>query len=119
MIPISSRARKAGRLHVFDLDVETHVRHCVAIPGGMCPISRNPIRGTLDVQYTALVALEVVSLHALVEQAQDNGPKTFEAWAAHVARTIAAAVEAPVSYTATAIVHPGEQMLEVSACVSI
>lgn len=119
MIPISNRARQSGVLHVFDLPHTLTIGHVLEIPSSMCPRSGNPLRGTIELEYAACVAVEVVSLHQLVQRAQDESPKTFEGWCAYVAGEVALAVGAPVRYSATAEVNPGPQTLCVSSCASI
>ena len=119
MIPISNRARPSGLLYVFDLPDVVTIGHVLDIPSGMCPRSGNPLRGTIELEYAACVAVEVVSLYQLVQQAQHESPKTFEGWCAHVAVQVASAVGAPVRYSATARVNPGPQTLRVSSCASI
>jgi len=119
MIPISNRARPRGLLYVFDLPDVVTIGHVLDIPSGMCPMSGNPLRGTIELEYAAPVAVEVVSLHQLVQQAQHESPKTFEGWCAYVANAVASAVRVPVRYSATAQVNPGPQTLRVSSCASI
>lgn len=119
MIPISNRARLSGLLYVFDLPGVVEIGHVLDIPSGMCPMSGNPVSGTIGLSYSADVAVEVVSLHQLVQQAQHESPKTFEGWCAYVAGAVASAVGVPVEYSASAKVNPGPQTLRVSSCASI
>lgn len=119
MIPISTRARPAGLLHVFDLDEPVSIEHELQIPPGMCPRSGNPLHGVIRLTYTAPVAVEVVSLHELVQQAQHESPKTFEGWCAYVGQAVAAAVGNPVQYMGEATVNPGAQVLRVTSCAFI
>ena len=119
MIPISNRARLSGLLYVFDLPGVVEIGHVLDIPSGMCPVSGNPICGTIELRYRAAVAVEVVSLHQLVQQARHASPKTFEGWCAYVAQVVASAAGVPVEYSASAKVNPGPQTLRVSSCASI
>lgn len=76
-IPITKRAVRHQGTSVCTMPLAEHpglrlgvVVHRLDIPTGGCPVSSNPLRGTLQVSYQpGTEVLEVVSLHAMVQQA--------------------------------------------------
>jgi hypothetical protein len=96
-----------------------HIEHVLTVSRGACPVSGNPLGGTLSIAYTPSgEALEVVSVHASLAWACAGGPgapRSVEELASWVAREAAAAVRAPVVVTLDLLVRPGRQRLRVRA----
>jgi hypothetical protein len=119
-IPVTRRARPSGaRLCVVPSHGAAHIEHVLTVSRGACPVSGNPLGGTLSIAYTPSgEALEVVSVHASLAWACAGGPgapRSVEELASWVAREAAAAVRAPVVVTLDLLVRPGRQRLRVRA----
>ena len=67
-IPVTRQARPTPtRLAVVHAYGASGTVHELAVPRGACPVSGNPLSGTLRVEYTATVSVEVVTLHEYAE----------------------------------------------------
>jgi hypothetical protein len=123
-VPVTLRSRAAGSagLRVVVAHHVTRIDHVLRVPHGACPVSRNPIGGTLTLGYVpAGSALEVVSLHAALAWAcsgQPGAPRSAEELAAWAARESAKALGVPVVATLDLTLRPGRQRLcvQASAC---
>lgn len=121
-IPVTTRARFVGRLAVVPAPGIRAVVHTVRIPRGACPVSGNPLSGTLTLQYTPSgYTIEVVSLAAAMRWAcsgSASAPRSVEDLAAWAAREAAVAVGVRVVAVVDVVVRPGRQRLRVEAACS-
>ena len=105
------------RLHVLPALGAGSVSHALPVPAGACPVSRNPIGGTLEVSYRpASVVAEVVSLHQLLSYAtteHPEGARSMEGLACWIRREVALALGVPVAVRLTLTIMPGPQVYEV------
>lgn len=120
-VPVTLRSRGAGAagLRVVAAHNVSHIEHILRVPRGACPVSRNPLSGTLSISYQPTgVSLEVVSLHDAIAWACNGGPgapRSAEELALWVARTCCDALGVPVSVGLRLILRPGYQVLSVNA----
>jgi hypothetical protein len=123
-VPVTLRSRVAGSagLRVVAAHHVSRIDHVLRVPRGACPVSRNPIGGTLAISYMpAGSALEVVSLHNALVWACSGGagaPRSAEELSAWAARESAKALGVPVTVTLDLTLRPGRQRLcvQASAC---
>ena len=119
-IPVTSRSSFAGGcLRSVPSHGASEVVHVLAVPPGACPVSGNPLSGTLTLRYQpAAVVIEVVTLHealGLACSAAPGAPRSVEALASWAAKEASTAVGVPVIATLDLIVRPGRQRLTVTA----
>lgn len=119
-IPVTSRSSSAGGcLRSVPSHGVSEVVHVLTVPPGACPVSGNPINGTLTLRYQpAGVVIEVVTLHAALAwacSAAPGAPRSVEALAAWAAKEASTTVGVPVVATLDLIVRPGRQRLAVTA----
>lgn len=122
-IPVTRMAaRTAGRRI---LTVPAHrsgrIRHILPAPAGACPISGNPLSGSVTLAYRpAGVALEVVSLAAALAWAtgrNEGAPRSVEELAAWLAEEACAVLGVPVAVRLDLTVNPGPQRLVVDHAI--
>jgi hypothetical protein len=119
VIPITSQAVAipGTRIRLVPSHGARHVTHELPMPVAACPVSRNPLSGTVRVEYSrALGALEVVSLHDALAWAcsgDPDAPRSVESLADWLARECRIAVGVPVTVTLDLVVNPGPQRLVV------
>jgi hypothetical protein len=120
-VPVTLRSRTAGSagLRVVGAHDVSRIEHILRVPRGACPVSRNPLGGTLTLTYSpAGAALEVVSLHGALAWAcsgRAGAPRSAEELAAWAARESANALGVPVTVTLDLTLRPGRQRLCVQA----
>lgn len=119
-IPITVRSRPAGALlHTVASFGVGNVVHELPAPRGACPVSGNPLSGTVRISYDpADRTLEVVALLDTLRWAAsgaDGAPRSVEAMAVWLAKESAGAVGVRVAVVLDFIVRPGRQRLIVSS----
>ncbi|MEK7381665.1 MAG: hypothetical protein AAB262_00070 [Elusimicrobiota bacterium] len=90
-VPITVRSQPAGVLRTVAAVGIAEVQHVLQVPRGACPVSGNPLSGTLTLTYQpAGRAIEVVSLHdalAWACSAAPGAPRSVEELAGWAAAT--------------------------------
>jgi len=120
-VPITRRsgAVDGSLLRLVDAAGATRIEHVLTVPRGACPVSRNPLGGTLTLSYEpAGRALEVVSLHDALAWAcgpAKGSPTSAEGLALWAAKTAAAALGVPVTARLVLLLRPGNQTLTVES----
>lgn len=119
-IPVTSRSSFAGeRLRTVPAHGAAELTHVLTVPRGACPVSGNPLSGTLTLRYQpGAVVIEVVTLHAALAwacSAAPGAPRSVEALATWAAKEASMAVGVPVVAIVDLIVRPGRQRLAVTA----
>lgn len=117
-VPVTARSRPAGAfLRTVDGAGISEVVHVLQVPRGACPVSGNPLSGTLTLTYTpAGRTIEVVSLFDAIAWAcsgAPGAPRSVEELATWAAAESSAAVGGPVTLTADLLLRPGQQRLVV------
>lgn len=116
-IPITTRSIRADGCRVAGVPAHGArvVTHELPVRPGACPVSRNPLRGTLRICYApAGLVAEVVTLFdawAWAQSGADAAPKSAEQLAAWIGSEVATAVEVRVRAELDIVVNPGEQRL--------
>ena len=116
---ISRRAVATGEvgLHVLSAMGAASVEHVLNMPRGACPVSKNPVSGTIRIAYQPTqVVIELVSLHRVVEHAARHNPdeaRSVEGLARWLHRQLEAAVDVPVVVELDVVVMPGRQRYRV------
>lgn len=119
-VPVTRRSAPAGvLLRTVDAHGVAEVAHVLSVPPGACPVSGNPLSGTLTLRYQpGAVVVEVVTLHAALAWAcsgAPGAPRSVEALAGWAAREVSGAVGVPVVAVVDLVVRPGRQRLTVTA----
>ena len=117
MIPISRRAilPEGCHVHVMPSGGVLDVEHRLSAPVGSCPVSGNPISGTVIVQYEpAAYVAEAVSLHQLVTAAPAR-TRSVEGLCVHLATELARALSCVVTVELDLLIQPGPQVYRVRA----
>jgi hypothetical protein len=118
-IPVTRRSASvdASLLRTLPAEGVARVEHVLRVPRGACPVSGNPLSGSLTISYDpAGLVLEVVSLdHALrwACSGAPGAPRSAEALAAWAATTARPAVGVPVRVRLDLTLRPGGQRLVV------
>jgi hypothetical protein len=118
-VPLTRRSAAVADSHlrVVSSYGAARVEHVLHVPRGACPVSGNPLSGTLSIAYTPTAqVLEVVSLFNALQWACSGtagAPRSVEELAAWFARQCASAVGAPVIVALDLVVRPGRQALRV------
>lgn len=118
-VPVTRRATTATpHLSTVDAHGVSTVRHVLRVPPGACPVSGNPLSGTISIEYAPSgKAIEVVTLHdALLWACSGVGaaPRSVEELAAWMAGQASAAVGCPCVVVLDLLVRPGRQRLVVT-----
>ena len=120
-IPVTGMASGLERMKVVPSHGSSRIRHILPMPVGACPVSRNPISGTVAIAYRPPgMALEVVSLADALAWAtgrNEGAPRSVEELAAWLAREACASLGAPVAVRLDLIINPGPQRIVVEHAV--
>ncbi len=119
-VPVTTRSRPTGAiLRTVDATGTAEVLHTLHVPRGACPVSGNPLSGTITVSYHPIFcSLEAVSLHDALLWAcsrAPTAPRSVESLATWMAGEAARAVGVPVVVDLDLIIRPGHQRLRVVA----
>lgn len=116
---ITTRASERGRLYVMPNPGVTTMQHRLTLPSGVCPYSKNPVSGYVEVDYSPdRWVLEVVALHAYIQWCaggKDGAPMSVEDIAVRAREDISVALEVAVKIRVVARVLPGNQRIVVQA----
>lgn len=122
-IPVTTTATSTPgrRLQTVPAHGATRIRHALPAPAGACPVSHNPLSGTVTISYRpAGAALEVVSLANALAWASgrnDGAPRSVEQLAAWLAEEARAVLGVPVAVRLDLIINPGPQRIVVDHAV--
>lgn len=119
-VPVTVRSRPAGALlRTVESFGVASVVHELRAPRGACPVSGNPLSGTVRISYAPVgCVLEVVALLdalAWAASGADGAPRSVEAMAHRLAAECGAAVGVPVVVVLDLVIRPGRQRLVVTA----
>ncbi len=119
-VPMTRRSTAAGEhLRVVQAFDAGRVEHVLAVPKGACPVSGNPLSGTLSLTYAPKSGpsggvLEAVSLYDTLNWACSGvpgAPRSVEELARFMARAASAALDVPVEARLDLVIRPGSQRL--------
>lgn len=115
--------RTYGGAHIFVVPATgiALVRHTLPAPRGACPVSRNPVGGTVQISYVPKdTSLEVVSLQSALGWAcarNPGAPQSVEQLARWLATEANLALGVQVRVVVDLQVRPGPQQLLVECVV--
>lgn len=112
-IPVTQRSARVGNISVMQSESGLSMVHILTLSPDLCPVSHNPISGSIRITYTTtgLVA-EVVTLLSLL-RAVERDSRSVEEIPSKVASTLVTALGVPVRCTLSATINPGPQAIEV------